>query len=154
MQLIHKLIDPLDRVPILDRLLFQGPIVNAHPHCVVLLLHQHYKRSEWTRTRFDVSHLQQFLNRIFDFILKFIWMSLAGSDHMFCPLLQLNGVLKYPVKQSPWRYLFKNHVMPTQQHLNICMMMLLVLCFFLSCNQALRCTCYIFVFEECFHTFG
>ena len=41
-QLIHQIINPWNRVHVLHRFLVQGPVVNAHPQCVVLLLHQYY----------------------------------------------------------------------------------------------------------------
>jgi hypothetical protein len=100
-QLIQKLVDPGNRVPVLDRLLIQCSIVNAHPHCAILLLHQHYRRSEWTRARPDVSHLQQFLNGLLNLILEFLWMPVGSGDHRFFSLFQFNSVLKSPVWWSP-----------------------------------------------------
>ena len=40
--LIHQLIYPWNGVPILHGLLVESLVVNAHPQCVVLLLHQYY----------------------------------------------------------------------------------------------------------------
>ena len=54
-RLIHEFIDPGYRVPVLQSLLVQGPIINAHPQCAIFLLHQNHRRSKRTSTRPDVS---------------------------------------------------------------------------------------------------
>jgi hypothetical protein len=41
MQLIRKLVDPRDRLHVLDHILIQILVVHAHPHGYVLILYQH-----------------------------------------------------------------------------------------------------------------
>ena len=86
-QLVHQLIDHRYGVPILQGLLVQGPVVNAHLQCTILLLHQHHRRSKRTRARSNVPKSQKLLDSPLNLILIGLGVPIGGGDHSLYALL-------------------------------------------------------------------
>ena len=67
-ELVQKVINPRDRVPIFYSNLVQHPIGNIESPSPILLLHQHDQALTGRGTRPDVTFLQQLLNMPLDFV--------------------------------------------------------------------------------------
>jgi len=68
-KLIHQHVNARNQVLILQSLLLQGLVINAHIEGLILLFHQHHKRREGIRIEPDVPQSQQLLYGLLNLIL-------------------------------------------------------------------------------------
>ena len=119
MQLIHNLINSGNWVTVLYCLLVQISVINTHPECPILLLHQNHRRSKRTRTWSDEAQLKELVNGLLNFILESLWMLVGVYFDWKCIRFQLNPLFNATVWWPTMWKVFKNPLMLVEQFFNI-----------------------------------
>ena len=98
MQLIHRIINSGNWVPILYCLLIQRSVTNTHPKCPILILHQNHRRSRGTRACYNEDQLKQILDVLLNFILESLWILIGVDFYWRCTSFQLSHVFNAMVR--------------------------------------------------------
>jgi len=107
MQLIEELIDPRQRIPILNRDAVQSPEVDAHSLTSICLLHEEHWSSEWTLGRLDESKLQQIIQLLSELCQLSSRHPKWCSRWWYSPWLQLDLVIYVALRRQTRRQLIR-----------------------------------------------
>lgn len=83
MELINEVIHPWDGIFVLDCLLVEYQIINAHSQGSIFFLHQDNRRCKGAGARLYESHVKQFLNGSLNLILVDEWILVGRDHHLF-----------------------------------------------------------------------